>query len=63
MEIADITGIISSIGFPIAMCLILIRYISTTQKELIAKMGEIALSISKICAVLDERSLNGKDEN
>ena len=64
MEVADITGIISSIGFPIAMCLILIKYISTTQKELITKMGEIALSISKICVILDERNTNnGKDEN
>ena len=62
MEPLDITSLISSIGFPIAMCLILIRYISTTQKELITKMGEIAMSISKICVILDRRNSDGKDE-
>ena len=56
MNFNDFTGLISSIGFPIAMCIILMRYIQTTQKELISKLGEISLSISKLCEKVDDKN-------
>lgn len=62
MEMTEITSIISSIGFPIAMVLILVRYINTTQKELIEKMSDISLSISKLCTKMEER-YGSKNEN
>ena len=49
MEINDVASLISSIGFPIAMCLILFRYINTTQKELIEKLGDISRDIGILC--------------
>ena len=57
MELNEITGLIGSIGFPIAMCLILVRYIQTTQKELIQKLGEISSSIAVLV------SMAGRDKN
>ena len=54
MEMNDIMSLISTIGFPIAMCIILMRYIQTTQKELITKLGEISLSISLLCSEIKE---------
>lgn len=59
MEISEITSIISSVGFPIVMCIILFRYINTTQKELISKLGDISKDISLLCSRIDK---NGKDE-
>lgn len=53
MEMNEIMSLISTIGFPIAMCIILMRYIQTTQKELIAKLGEISSGIALICAQID----------
>ena len=57
MEFNEITGLIGSIGFPIAMCLILVRYIQTTQKELIQKLGEISSSIAVLV------SMAGRDKH
>lgn len=57
MELNEITGLIGSIGFPIAMCLILVRYIQTTQKELIQKLGEISSSIAVLV------SMTGREKN
>lgn len=59
MEINDVASLISSIGFPIAMCLILFRYINTTQKELIEKLGDISRDIGILC----ERVSSRNDEN
>lgn len=53
MEMNDIMSLISTIGFPIAMCIILMRYIQTTQKELIAKLGEISSSIALLCKEIE----------
>ena len=58
MNTNEIMSLISSIGFPIAMCVVLMRYIQTTQKELINKLGEISLSISVLCSELS----GGKNE-
>lgn len=59
MDINEIMTLISTIGFPIAMCLILVRYIQTTQKELITKLGEISSSIAVLCSLVS----NGGDNN
>lgn len=58
MEVNAITSLISSIGFPIAMCIILIRYIQTTQKELIQKLGEISASIAVLCSITKKEETN-----
>lgn len=61
MEVAEITAIITQIGFPIAMCIILMRYIQTTQKELINKLGDISQAIAILCSKVER---GGKeDEN
>lgn len=60
MEINTITSLISSIGFPIAMCIILVRYIQTTQKELIQKLGEISSSIAVLCSITKKEDSNVK---
>lgn len=62
MDMSEITSIISSIGFPIAMCLILARYISTTQKELVEKMTEISFAISRLCSSM-EKNYGTEDED
>lgn len=54
MELNEIMTLISTIGFPIAMCIVLMRYIQTTQKELIEKLGEISLSIGVLCTKVEE---------
>lgn len=54
MELNEIMTLISTIGFPIAMCIILMRYIQTTQKELITKLGEISSGIALICAQIEK---------
>ena len=61
MEFSEITGLIGSIGFPIAMCLILIRYIQTTQKELIQKMGEISSSIAVLVSMTGREIKKNED--
>lgn len=52
MDFTNLTSLISTIGFPIVMCVILMRYIQTTQKELIAKMGEISANIAALCTIV-----------
>ena len=54
MEVNEIMTLISTIGFPIAMCIILMRYIQTTQKELITKLGAISSGIALICAQMEK---------
>lgn len=49
----NIVNIISSVGFPIAMCLILMWYINTTQKELISKLADISGAISRLITKVD----------
>lgn len=62
MATNEIMQLISTIGFPIAMCIVLMRYIQTTQKELITKLGEISLSIGVLCAQIDDKN-GGKNAN
>ena len=52
----NIVNIISSVGFPIAMCLILMWYINTTQKELISKLADISGAISKLITKVDVKA-------
>lgn len=47
--------IVSTIGFPIAMCLMLCWYIYTTQKELNATINKNTLAIEKLAEKLDKK--------
>lgn len=59
MEMNEIMTLISTIGFPIAMCIILMRYIQTTQKELISKLGEISSGIALLCKQIEMNDMKG----
>ena len=58
----DIVNIISSVGFPIAMCLILMYYINTTQKELINKLADIGNALSNLITKVDIRAKEETDD-
>lgn len=62
MDTNTIFQLISTIGFPIAMCLILCKYIQTTQKSLIEKMGDIAQSVALLCSIVGEDGKNDKNK-
>ena len=49
-----IHSLITTIGFPIAMCIVLLRYINTTQKQLIESMQDISRSIAVLCTKVED---------
>lgn len=59
----DLAQIISSIGFPITMCLILMYYIREVIDKLDATIQKNTLTIQKLLDDLDSKGLgnNGKE--
>lgn len=56
MGFDEITTIISTVGFPIAVTLLLMWYINNTQKQLITQMVEISKQLALLIqAAIKER--------
>lgn len=64
MELAEITSIITQIGFPIAVCLICFWYIKKIQEDHKAEMDKMAAAINNNTYVM-QRLIDklGGDEN
>lgn len=57
----QISGLIGSLGFPIASCIFLWKFITTTLKDFTAALNANTKLLDKICVKLDEteRDKNG----
>lgn len=58
MDANAILQAIGSIGFPIVMCLILIKYVQTTQEKLIEAIQNLTLAVKRL-----ETLIEGGDDN
>ena len=58
MDANAILQAIGSIGFPIVMCLILMKYVQTTQDKLIEAIQNLTLAVKRL-----ETLIEGDDEN
>lgn len=52
---------ISSVGFPIVMCLILVWYIKNTQEKLIEALQSLTQAVVKLEVRLDQLEEKGDD--
>ena len=58
MDANAILQAIGSIGFPIVMCLILMKYVQTTQDKLIEAIQNLTLAVKRL-----ETLIEGGDDN
>ena len=62
MDSASIVSTISSVGFPIVMCLILVWYIKNTHEKLIEAIQSLTQAVIKLEVRLDKiEDENGDD--
>lgn len=54
MDSANIVSTISSVGFPIVMCLILVWYIKNTHEKLIEAIQSLTQAVIKLEVRLDK---------
>lgn len=48
MDLASITSLIGSLGFPIVMCIYLVHFMETEQKEMRDTINELKLAITTL---------------
>ena len=53
MDANAILQAIGSIGFPIVMCLILIKYVQTTQEKLIEAIQNLTLAVKRLETLIE----------
>lgn len=58
MDANAILQAIGSIGFPIVMCLILMKYVQTTQDKLIEAIQNLTLAVKRL-----ETLIEGSDDD
>lgn len=58
MDANAILQAIGSIGFPIVMCLILMKYVSTTQDKLIEAIQSLTLAVKRLETIIEEGNGN-----
>lgn len=58
MDANAILQAIGSIGFPIVMCLILMKYVSTTQDKLIEAIQSLTLAVKRLETIIEEGNEN-----
>lgn len=64
MDGSAIVSTISSVGFPIVMCLILVWYIKNTHEKLIEAIQSLTQAVVKLEVRLDKiEDMKGDDEN
>ncbi|AIQ62784.1 hypothetical protein PSTEL_06390 [Paenibacillus stellifer] len=56
MEITDIVSLIANVGFPVTLCVILVRYVLQTMEE---KLEQLDVSIKQLTLVI--QSLKDED--
>lgn len=54
LDISTITGVISSIGFPIVACIALFYLYDKTITKLTATLEKVDTTLDKICARMDK---------
>jgi hypothetical protein len=57
MELSDIVSLITNVGFPVTLCVILIRYVLQTMEE---KLEQLDVSIKQLTQVI--QSLKDEDK-
>ena len=64
MDANAILQAIGSIGFPIVMCLILMKYVQNTQDKLIEAIQSLTLAVKRLETIIEEDQENaGKIRN
>lgn len=53
MDASAIVQAIGSIGFPIVMCLILMKYVQTTQEKLIDAIQSLTLAVKRLETLIE----------
>ena len=66
MDANAILQAIGSIGFPIVMCLILMKYVQTTQDKLIEAIQNLTLAVKRLETLIeggeDDDRISGNDK-
>lgn len=58
MDANAILQAIGSVGFPIVMCLILMKYVSTTQDKLVEAIQSLTLAVKRLETIIEEGNEN-----
>lgn len=58
MDANAILQAIGSIGFPIVMCLILMKYVQNTQDKLIEAIQSLTLAVKRLETIIEEDQEN-----
>lgn len=53
MDASAVVSAIGSIGFPIVMCLILMKYVQTTQDKLIDAIQSLTLAVKRLETIIE----------
>lgn len=54
MTVQDITTIISTVGFPIVMCLLMAYYFYKRDQTMTDALSKLTVAVNKLCAKLGE---------
>ena len=61
MDMAAVVQMISSVGFPIVMCVILFNYVKETQAELTKAVNSLTVMVGELRDEIKELSRRGDD--
>ncbi|MFB5676420.1 hypothetical protein ACE3NQ_08460 [Paenibacillus terreus] len=61
MEFEEVLSLVANVGFPVALCLILLRYILDTIGEKLDKLDESLNHLTKVISGIE--SVSRTDEN
>lgn len=62
MTVQDITTTISTVGFPIVMCLIMAWYFYKRDQTMTDALSKLTVAVNKLCAKLGGEEEEGNNE-
>ena len=63
MTVQDITTIISTVGFPIVMCLLMAWYFYKRDQTMTDALSNLTVAVNKLCAKIGGEEEEGNDES
>ncbi|MFM9279273.1 hypothetical protein [Paenibacillus jiagnxiensis] len=61
MEIEEVVSLVANVGFPVALCFILLRYVLDTIGEKLDKLDESLNNLTKVISGIE--SVSGMNES
>lgn len=62
MTVQDITTIVSTVGFPIVMCLLMAWYFYKRDQTMADALSKLTVAVNKLCAKIGGEEAEGNNE-